>query len=107
MSSYKDLTDNVDESFDFVLRGNKYTMRYPTTEELDDIQRLSTEMDGVDTTTPEGREKAKEINDKLADAMYQFITPVEHETSIREAMSKENVKVLRNFNTMIKTELAV
>jgi len=107
MSSYKDLSDNVDDSFDFTLRGNKYVMRYPKTGELEDIRVLNERLEGLDRTTDEGKAETKEISDKLSDAMYEYITPVDHELSIKDALNKENIKVLKNFNTMIKTELAV
>lgn len=103
MSSYKDLSDNVDDSFDFTLRGKKYTMRYPRTGELEEIQELSVKYETLVATSPE----AKEIEKQLSDAIYKYITPVEHETNIKDALRDENIKVLKNFNVMIKTELAV
>lgn len=104
MSSYKDLTDNVDETFDFVLRGKKFVMRYPKTGELEDIQKLGQKYDKM-----EDKEslEAKQLEDELTDAIYQYIDPVEHDVKIRDALREENVKVMKKFNTMLREELAV
>lgn len=104
MSSYKDLSDNVDDSFDFALRGNKYQMRYPKTGELEEIQVLGQKYDKLeDKTTLE----AKELEEELTNSIYEYITPVEHTTKIKDALRDENVKVLKKFNVMIREELAV
>lgn len=103
MSTYRDLTDNVDESFPFMLRGKKFEMRYPTTRELEEIQALNDRYEEMDPSTPEAKELAKE----LAGAMYKFIHPVDHDVDIKEALKDENTQVLRKFHFMIKTELAV
>ena len=103
MSSYKDLSDNVDDSFSFSLRGKKYEMRYPKTGELEEIQELNTRYEAIDKTS----EEAKEIESKLTDAIYKYISPVGHDTKIKAALRQENIKVLKNFNVMIKAELAV
>ena len=42
MSNYN-LTDNVNESFEFSINGAKYTMRYPRMEELEKAQKLTEE----------------------------------------------------------------
>jgi hypothetical protein len=102
MSSYTDLSDNVNNDFSFVLRGKKYTMKYPTTAELEDIQTLNTEYEAIDKSSEEGKAMAE----TLSDAMYNFISGVDHDLNIKEELKKENIKVLQKFNHMIKTELA-
>ena len=104
MSSYKDLSDNVDETFDFALRGKKYVMKYPTTGELEDIQVLAQKYDKLDDKTTL---EAKDLEEQLTNAIYEYITPVDHDTKIKDAIRKENVKVLKKFNVMIREELAV
>lgn len=101
--TWKDLSDNVDDSFNFSLRGKKYTMVYPKTGELEEIQKLNEQYESLD---PKSKE-AKDIEEQLTDAIYKYISPVEHDTNIKDALRKENIRVLKNFNTMIKTELAV
>lgn len=103
MSSYKDLSDNVDDSFTFSLRGKNYEMRYPKTGELEEIQQLNNRYESIDKTSDE----AKEIETELTDVLYKYITPVGHDTKIKDALRDENIKVLKNFNVMIKAELAV
>lgn len=102
MSSYN-LSDNVNDNFSFSLRGNKYVMRYPKTGELEEIQSLTARLEQVE---PES-EEAQEINKKLGDSIYQFISPDGHDIQIKDALKEENVKVLQNFNLMIKTEMSV
>jgi len=104
MSSYTDLSDNVDDTFDFILRGKKYVMRYPTTEELEEIQDLNTEYEALEDKTTD---EAKMMNEKLTNATYNFIKPEQDGPSIKEVLKKENVKVLSKFNNMIKNELKV
>lgn len=101
MSSYN-LSDNVNDSFEFTIRGKKYTMRYPRMGELEDIQALTEEAD-VNASNPE---RTRELNEKMLNSLYSFITPIDHEVSIKDTLKGENIKVLQNFNLMIKTELS-
>lgn len=104
MSNYN-LSDNVSDSFEFQLRDKKYEMRYPTTQEIEDIQKLNKELEEATEAKDEARiERANEL---LEGALYGFIRPVNHEMKIKEALRAENVRVLKNFNTMIRTELSL
>lgn len=101
MSSYN-LTDNVNEDFQFTINGVEYKMRYPLVEELEKLQQMSEQQ--------QKDEKAgKEVNTKeLETYMYTFISPVKADSpSIEEILKKQNVKVLQNFNTMFKTEFGI
>lgn len=101
MSSYN-LTDNVNESFEFTIGGVAYTMRYPLVEEIETLQEM------VEKNQKD--EKAgKEVDEKEVNSyMYTFITPKEAESpSIEEILKKQNIKVLQNFNTMFKTEFGI
>jgi hypothetical protein len=102
MSSYPDLTDNVNDSFEFSIRKKAYQMRYPKTSELGEIQKLSAELETV-----KGDEvKTAEINGKLEDALYAFISPIApNDVPVKVALSDENIHVLRGFNEMISKEL--
>jgi hypothetical protein len=104
MSTYN-LSDNVNDSFEFDLRGKKYEMRYPTTGEIEDIQTLNVELEKATEAKDEAR--VKQANEKLEGALYGFIKPTGHETNIKEALKAENVMVLRNFNSMIRKELSL
>ena len=104
MSNYN-LTDNVNDSFEFELRGKKFTMKYPTTDELEKVQKLNAELVEAD----EAKDKARvdRANEQLEAQLYGFISPVDHQISIKEALKAENIKVLKNFNTMIRTEISL
>ena len=104
MANYN-LTDNVEDSFGIEIRGLKYTMRYPRTEEVERIREISEQAQAVDGGND--AEVAAKANKELEDALYSFITPVGHEESIQEALSKENIKVMRNFIQMVRKELSL
>lgn len=94
MSQYN-LNDNVQDSFSFVLGGFTYQMRYPTVEETESVQ--------------EALKKAEEQKDteEVMGLMYQFISSEDKEApAIAEAMKKQNIKVIQNFNAMIKAEFS-
>lgn len=104
MSKYN-LSDNVNESVPVQVAGLNFIFRYPLTEELEDIQLM---YDEIETLQGQNKfDEVKEVNKKLENVLYDFIEPVGHDQSFREVMKKQNVKVLRNFNKMITTELAM
>lgn len=83
MSSYN--IDDIAESFEFVINGKKYEMRYPTPEEF---------------------EKQGDMSDEEASKlMMDFITPIDKDAlPIDEVLKKVNFKKLQRFNEMIRTE---
>lgn len=99
------LSDNVNEEFEFEIRGLRYTMRYPRTEELEQAQQLNADLSAAQDE--KRTDDVKAISGKLEDFLYEFITPLGHETTIKAALAKENIKVMRNFNNMIKTEISL
>lgn len=104
MSNYN-LSDNVNDGFNFELRGNKYTMRYPITEEVEQIQDITERLQAAQDA--KDNDEAQKLSKQLEEYLYGFISPEGHDTPIREALLKENIKVMKNFNTMIKTELSI
>lgn len=104
MSTYN-LTDNVNETFEFSLRDKKYTMKYPTTDELENVQKLNQEL--ADAEDAKDKERAERAAEQVEGLLYGFIQPVGHETTIKEALKNENIRVLKNFNTMIRTEISL
>lgn len=92
MSTYN-LNDNVNEYFEFILGGFTYRMKYPTVEETEQVQ----------ADIKKAREDKDE--DKIAETMYRFISSENIEApDIREALKKQNIKVMQNFNKMIESE---
>lgn len=113
---YTDLTDNVEDGVGFDLRGKEYFLRYPLTHEVEEMKELSDavaeyqrDVDNADSqeAAEPFKEKAKEAGDKLESFIYGLISAVNHETPIKEALQNENIKVLKNFNTMVRTELSL
>ena len=99
----KDTQDGV--TFD--LRGLKYFLRYPVVSEVETIQDLSQEIEEAEAERKENPEAFKAKSQELEDFLYGLISPIDHDTNIHDALQKENIKVYRNFNTMIKTELSL
>ena len=86
-----DLNDGVTESFRFSIGGHVYVMRYPTTEEIAEAQKI------VDNDT-DGRTKW----------LYSFVTPeTQGDPSIEDTLKKVSIKVMQAFNKMIEKEFAV
>jgi hypothetical protein len=82
------LDEGAEESFQFIIGGFLYSMRYPTTEEMDEIAKLPSD---------------EAINKR----MYDFVTPVVADGTvppIQETFKKVNVVVGRRFIKMIRTE---
>ena len=105
MASKYNLNDNVNESFAFNVGGLEWTMLYPLTEELEEIEDMYIKI--KEFSEEKRKEEAQEVADKLNDKLYGLISPVEHDNNIREVMKKQNVRVLRNFNKMVAAELAI
>lgn len=92
MSTYN-LNDNVNDSFEFILGGHSYKMRYPTVEETEKVQEMLKEA-----------EKSQDTKAVLGQ-MYQFISTDDKEAPpIGDILRKQSIKVIQNFNEMIKTE---
>lgn len=99
------LNDNVNESFAFNVGGKDWEMVYPLTEELETIENMYIQI--RELSEEKKKDEAQEVADKLNDMLYALIKPVDHEENIREVMKKQNVRVLRNFNKMVASELAI
>lgn len=104
MSNYA-LTDNVKDEFRFDIRGKVYAMRYPTTQEIQSIQEISSRIEEAQES--KNLDEVKELSSQLEEKMYEFITPIDHDLPVKEALKTENTRVMRNFNHMVKTELSI
>ena len=101
------LTENTTDGVTFDLRGKQYFLRYPVVSEVETIQNLTQGIDDAETLRKENPELFKQKNAELEEFLYSLISPIDHDTNIKDALQKENVKVYRNFNIMIKTELSL
>ena len=83
------LDENINEYFEFTLGGNVYKMKYPTTKELEDIQKIK---------EPE----------EQGEKMLAFISAVtDGAPDILEAMKDKNTQVTKRFRKMIATEIGM
>lgn len=109
MSQQKEyiLTENTTDGVGFDLRGKKYFLRYPVVSEVEQIQELSEGIDDAEALRKEDPAAYKAKSRELEDFLYGLISPIDHDGNIRAELEHENVKVYRNFNTMIKAELSL
>lgn len=104
MSNNYNLTDNVNETFDFSVNDIVYIMRYPTVDEIENLQEKTKEI----TEKMEKGGVTKEDEIQVQQLMYDFISPQDPASpDIATTMKKQNIKVLQNFNTMIKAEFGI
>lgn len=104
MSNNYNLTDNVNETFDFSVNDIVYIMRYPTVDEIENLQEKTKEI----TEKMEKGGVTKEDEIQVQQLMYDFISPQDPTSpGIATTMKKQNIKVLQNFNIMIKTEFGI
>lgn len=101
------LTENTTDGKYFDLRGNVYFLRYPIVSEVETIQDLADGLDAAEDLRKTDPEAYKKKSTELEDFLYSLITPIDHELDIKAELQKETIKVYRNFNTMIKTELSL
>lgn len=95
MSYNLDNNDNESESFDFVLGGNTYSFRYPTTEEVTELTKFK---------QPNGMPDVE----KMMGYIYDFITPAtEGAPSIKDAMNKSRIQKFKAFQQMMIDELGL
>lgn len=87
------LNDNVKDNFEFTLGGHTYQMRYPTLEETEDIQKAFKKAESSDNPQ------------EVLAIVYGFISSTDEKAPpIADTLKKQNIKVMHNFNDMIKVE---
>jgi len=101
------LTENTTDGTTFDLRGKLYFLRFPVVSEVEKIQDLSQAIEDAENLRKENPEEYKLKSKELEDFLYGLISPIDHDTNLQEALQNENIKVYRNFNNMIKTELSL
>lgn len=104
MSNYN-LSDNVQDSFEFNIRGLDFVMRYPRTDEIDIVQELNVQLEEAQEN--KDKDAIKQCNEELETFLYSFISPKGHEQSITDVLDKENIKVMKNFQKMIRIEISL
>lgn len=104
MSSERfNFNDDVSDAFQFEIAGLAYDMRYPTQDEIRPFVKLITQFEAIKNTASE--EQIEKVNTKMEDFIHSLITPVGHETPIKETLKKVNIVVLRRLNERLIKEL--
>lgn len=99
MAKY-DLTGGLETKFTFLIDGNEYEFRKPTVRELREMLKKFSAVE-----KEKDQDKQLKLSDDAMDLMYSFITPLNHERSVAEAMQDAPVGAQVAFNEMIKKEL--
>jgi hypothetical protein len=86
--SAHNLDEGATDSFEFIMGGHTYSMRYPNTEEITEAEKLASD------------------SDKQVQWFYSFITPVGEGPSIEETIKKANIKLVKRFNQMVAAEFS-
>lgn len=104
MSSERfNFNDDVSDAFQFEIAGLAYDMRYPTQDEIRPFVKLVTQFEAIKNTASD--EQIEKVNTKMEDFIHGLITPVGHETPIKETLKKVNIVVLRRLNERLIKEL--
>lgn len=104
MSSQRfNFNDTVSDAFEFEISGLAYDMRYPTQDEIRPFVKLVTKFEAMKDTA--SQEEVEKVNTKMEDFIHGLITPVGHDTPIKETLKKVNVVVLRRLNERLIQEL--
>jgi len=83
------LNENVKEFIDFTLGEHNYKFRLPTTEEVEQLQKIK-----------DDKERGR--------GLFKYVEPVsENAPEIETELKKYNVQVTRNFVKMIEAEMGV
>ena len=94
------VSEDASDSFNFSIRDKVYDFRYPTTAEMRDIVSKFNELD-KETDDAKKQELARALDTQL----QSFISPVDHDTPINDALDAETVVTVRHFNKMIRDEV--
>ena len=98
MSSRENLSDNISDKHEFTIGGLDFDLKYPTMTDLEPIDNLFKELKTAD------EDRKKVINEEITDKMYAMITPVGHDTPIKEVLKNQPLPVVKAFNRMLKRE---
>lgn len=80
---------NTEDRPEIIMSGHKYRLRYPTVEDIENVQKLKTD-----------EERLK--------ALYSYIEQQEgEETPFEEVLRKQDIRVLKKFGDMIKKEFGL
>lgn len=106
MSDRINLNDNVEASCGFTIGGYDFNLKYPTLAELEPITTISDER--AKAIKDGDSAKLAELDAKLDETFYSFITPVNEGTpDIKEVLKNQPFPVVKAFNKFITTQFSV
>jgi len=99
MAKY-DLTGSLESKFTFSIEDKEFEFKKPTVREMRALAKKFTEIDKIEDT-----DKQMKASDEAMQDLYSFIVPINHTTSVEDAMQDQPVDVQAAFNDMVKKEL--
>lgn len=107
MSSRVNLNDNISDRYEFSIGGLDYDFKYPTLSDVEPITELYNQREKVESSDAADKEqKLAEIDNLLTDKLYGFIIPIGHSIPIKETLSKQSIRVVKEFNKMLTDQLS-
>lgn len=100
MAKY-DLTGALENEFTFTIGDKEFTFRKPTVREMREVAK---KFAGIESETDV--DKQTQMSDEAMAELYKFVTPVGHDSNIKDVLDDQTVSVQAAFNDMIKKELA-
>ena len=100
------ILDGEDDSFTFSIRDKNYSFKYPTTGQMKEIIVQFQELDAAGKPKDDAEKKVLEDKAKALDEQLRsYITPIDHDYPIGEALDNESVVTARHFNKMLREEI--
>lgn len=99
MAKY-DLTGSLETKFSFTIGDKEFEFQKPTVKQMREVSKKFANID-----KEEDVEKQTAISDEAMTELYKFVTPVGHDTYIKDLLEDQAVDVQAAFNEMIKKEL--
>lgn len=99
MAKY-DLTGSLENDFTFNIGDKDFSFRKPTVREMREVAK---KFANIDKETDQ--DKQTEMSDAAMAQLYQFVTPVGHDSNVKDVLDDQPVSVQVAFNEMIKKEL--
>lgn len=99
MAKY-DLTGSLETKFSFTIGDKEFEFRKPTVREMREVAKKFAGIEQEEDT-----EVQTQKSDEAMAELYKFVSPVNHDTDLKELLDEQTVGVQVAFNEMIKKEL--
>lgn len=99
MAKYN-LTGSLETEFVFAVGDKEFTFRKPTVREMRGVAAKFAALD-----KEKDPDKQLKMSDEAMDEIYKFVTPLNHNSALKDVLDDQPVGVQTAFNDMIKKEI--